>query len=140
MSKIVSDFIRSGECGQGVGFWESSAGAVQYSRAISVSQKRKWKRYGIIPAPLFRYLEAINAIQKTGYAPERERTVQYLLDLLWETPERNEADRSDGEILRAEILRELGLLPKNAMASAQHLYIRAELYGSALKSQRSEAT
>jgi hypothetical protein len=130
MCKIIDDFERSGDIGQGVGFWESNTKAVVFAQTITRSQRKKLRRWGIIPHPFFLFLESINAIPKIPYVPERQRTVSLLLDLLWLTPQRNGSSASEGEILRIELLKELALLPSGSTASAQQTYIRLDLYGS----------
>ena len=81
--------------------------AIWGSEKISRSQIRKFKRYGVIPANFIRYLKNIGAIEREKFVPEKYRTVYWLLDLLWETPNRNKADRSEGECIRVEILKDM---------------------------------
>jgi hypothetical protein len=123
MSRIIDDFLESGRCRAGCGFWQFNMEAVGYAMTASVSQRRKWRLYKIVPAALFRYLEDSGAIPKAYVAGEL-RTVGYLLDLLWETPRRNRSRPSFGENLRKELLLELMPELKRSMASAEHMYRR----------------
>jgi hypothetical protein len=133
MSRIIQDFINCARSNEGVGYFESNILAVRYSRSITRSQRRKWNRRGTLPVDFLRYLRAINAIPDWSHVPERNRTVHWLLDLLWETPERNREERSEGEILRVEILRDLGLLPKTSMASGGYIYRKLEPFASTVE-------
>jgi hypothetical protein len=137
MCKLIEDFIKSANSIDGVGYWKGDLGALRYSRYLTRLQKRKWRRYGIVPAAVFWFLESIKAIQRVSHVPERQRTLTFLLDVLWETLQRNGPSASEGEVLRVELLKELGLLPKNARASAQHVYVKGQLYNSVLARRRS---
>jgi hypothetical protein len=129
LSKIVRDFLLSGQFSRGCGYFENRDEVVKYAEKTSQSQKRKWKRYGIIPAAFWQYLLEKRFIDPGRFIPEKYRTVKYLMDLLWRTPRRNRASRSEAEILRFELLKEM--LPGFALqiGSAQHLYKKLEFYG-----------
>lgn len=128
MSTIIDDFLESGRCHAGCGFWKFNMEAVNYAMTVTVSQRRKWDRRKIVPAAFFRYLENAGAIRKT-YVADKLRTVNYLLDLLWETPMRNRAKPSFGEILRTELLKEFLPELRRSMASAEHLHEKIQLFG-----------
>jgi len=130
MCKIVSDFIKSTNRINGYGYFEGDMNAVQFAQTISRNQKRKYKQYGIIPAAFFNYLERIGAIKREKFIPEKYRTIDLLLDLLWETPKRNQADRTDGECLRVEILKDLMPWLSNKLGTAEHVWRKGELYNS----------
>ena len=130
MYRIIEDFIN------GHGYFEDKEKALRYAQAVSRSQLRKFKRYGIVPAAFFQYLEKIKAISAYKHIPEKYRTLYLLLDLLWVTPKRNNPKRSEGEILRVEILKDLMPWIENSLGSAQHLYIKGELYNGFPKRQR----
>ena len=134
MFRPIDDFIKSGVHGAGIGYYELHPQAVHYALTLSKSQKKKWERYGIVPAAFLRYLEAIGAIPKR-FIPEKERTLSGLSDLLWEAPMRNRARASEGEHLRVAILKQLDLMPSGT-GSAQHIYIKVDLYGNLPKSQK----
>lgn len=137
MFRPIEDFIKSGVHGAGIGYFERHPKAVRYALTLSKSQKNKWKRYGITPAAFLRYLESIHAIPKVD-TPERERTVYWLADQLWEAPTRNRARASEGEHLRVAILKQLDLMPSGT-GSAQHIYMKADLYGNLPKSQKTRS-
>ena len=82
MSEIINDFINSGMRGRGVGHFENDRLAVSYARKMGLNQRRKFKRYGIVPAAFIAYLKRIKAIQKDAWVPETARTIKILLDLL----------------------------------------------------------
>ena len=130
MCKIVSDFIRSADKMNGFGYFEGDMNAVHYAQSISRTQKRKFKRYGIIPAAFFNYLEQIEAIKLEKFIPEQYRTIDLLLDLLWETPERNQQDRSEGECLRVEILKDLMPWLSNKLGTAEHIWRKGQIYNA----------
>ena len=75
MCKVVYDFIKSADRGNGFGYFADNETAVLFAKAISRSQKRKYNRYGIIPAAFFNYLEEIEAIKREEFIPEKFRTV-----------------------------------------------------------------
>jgi hypothetical protein len=130
MCRIIEDFIN------GCGYFEGDENVMRYTQAVSRSQVRKFKRYGIVPAAFFQYLEETKAISAYKYIPEKYRTLYLLLDLLWVTPKRNNPKRSEGEILRVEILKDLMPWIENSLGSAQHLYIKGELYNGFPKRKR----
>jgi len=130
MSKIVSDFIESGNCIFGYGYFEGDKNVARYAAKVSRSQKRKYKRYGIIPAAFFNYLKNIEAIKQEKFIPEKFRTIELLLDLLWSTPNRNQRKRSEGECLRVEILKEMMPWLKNKLGTAEHVWRKGELYSA----------
>ena len=130
MCRIVSDFIKSAANLNGYGYFEGNLNAAKYAVTISRSQKRKYKRYGIIPAAFFNYLESIDAIRREKFIPEKNRTVNHLLDLLYVTPNRNQEERSEGECLRVEILKDVMPWLRNKLGTAEHMWKRAELYNA----------
>ena len=71
-------------------------------------------------------MKATNAIDPHAVITISSQTIDGLLDLLWETPERNDADRSEGECLRVELLKEKYPELKNKMGSAQALWVKLE--------------
>ena len=130
MCRIISDFIKSGDCLFGYGYFEGDLNAVRYAEKVSRSQKRKYKRYGIIPAAFFDYSESIEAIKRDKFIPEEYRKVELLLDLLWVSPNRNQPDRSEGECLRVEILKDLMPWLRNKLGTAEHIWTKAQLYNA----------
>lgn len=130
MCKIVSDFIKSANRMNGFGYFEGDMNAVRSAQSISRIQKRKYKRYGIIPAAFFNYLEQIGAIKREQFVPEKYRTIDLLLDLLWETPKRNQKDRSEGECLRVEILKDLIPWMRNKLGTAEHIWNKGQIYNA----------
>jgi len=131
MCKLVFQFIKSGNGNGGFGFFAGNKTAVIFSEKMSRSQIRKFKRHGIIPANFLCYLEYIGVIERKKFVPEKYRTVYWLLDLLWETPKRNQAKRSEGECIRVEILKDMfpELRKKKRMGSAQHFWPKIEQNG-----------
>ena len=130
MCKLIHEFIMSGNGNGGYGFFAGDKTAVSFSEKISRSQIRKFKRHGVIPASFLSYLENIGAIERKKFVPEKYRTVYWLLDLLWETPNRNMADRSDGECIRVEILKDMMPWIRNKMGTAEHVWRTAEFYNT----------
>lgn len=130
MCKIIYDFVQSAEQNEGYGYFEGNMNAVRSAQSISRTQMRKFKRYGIIPAAFFNHLEQIGAIKREKFIPEKYRTIELLLDLLWETPKRNQRDRSEGECLRVAILKDLIPWLSNKMGTAEHVWRKGELYNA----------
>jgi hypothetical protein len=114
----------------GFGYFEGDMNAVHFAQLISRTQKRKYKRYGIIPAAFFNYLKNIEAIKREKLIPEKYRTIDLLLDLLWETPKRNQQDRSEGECLRVEIIKDLMPWLSNKMGTAEHVWRKGQIYNA----------
>ena len=133
MCKLVREFIKSRNSSNGFGFFAGDKVAVKFAEKVSLSQRRKFKRRGIIPAALLNYLEKIEAIKRDKFIPEEERTVDWLLDLLWETPKRNQVNPSMGEIIRVEILKDLMPWLSNKMGTMEHVWRKGELYNSKQK-------
>ena len=135
MCRVVNDFVLSGVQGMGFGYFENVDDVAKYSEKVSRSQRRKWERHGIIPSAFWLYLREKRLIDPDRFIPEKHRTVNVLLDLLWFTPKRNQARRSEGEVLRLEMLKEMlpGVMIQTG--SAQHLFIKAELYGDIRKTR-----
>ena len=129
MCRIISDFIVSADKMDGFGYFEGDITAIHYAQSISLSQKRKYKRYGIIPAALLNYLEKSELIKRERYLPEKYRTVGMLLDLLSETANQNTERSLEAEILRTEIQKGLHPELKRAMGSAQHIWKKLETDG-----------
>jgi len=130
MCKVIFDFIKSGNRLDGFGHFTGNLKAIGYAQTVSRSQRRKYKRYGIIPAAFFSYLEKTGAIKREKFIPEKCRTIDLLLDLLWETPKRNQRDRSEGECLRVAILKDLMPWLSNKMGTAEHVWRKGELYNA----------
>ena len=130
MCKLVNEFIKSGSGNGGYGYFSGDKTAVSFAEKISRSQIIKFKRYGIIPANFLRYLENTGAIERKKFVPEKYRTISWLLDLLWETPNRNKADRSEGECIRVEILKDMMPWLRNKMGTAEHVWRAAEFYNT----------
>ena len=129
MCKIVYDFIKSSDRSDGFGYFADNETAVIFAKTISRSQKRKHKRHDIIPAALLNYLEKSELIKRQKFIPEKNRTVGLLLDLLSETTNKETKQRSEAEILRTEILKDLHPELKKAMGSAQHIWKKLETDG-----------
>ena len=122
MSKIIADFLKCAGHRNGFGFFEGNERAALFAKTISISQRRKYVRYGTIPIALFQYLISINAIQCNVYVPENERTISVLLDLLWEISTSNGHEFSEGEALRVALLTETMPWLERSLGSSQHIW------------------
>jgi len=129
MCKIIYDFIKCAEHDEGYGYFEGNMKAISYAQTISRSQKRKYKRYDIIPAALLNYLEKSELIKRQISMPDKNKTVGMLLDLLSETANQNTERSSEAEFLRNEILSDLHPELKKAFGSAQHIWTKLEANG-----------
>ena len=138
MCKLIYQFIKSGNGNGGYGYFAGDRNAIKFAEKISLSQIRKFKRHGVIPADFLRYLENIEAIERKKFVPEKHRTIYWLLDLLWETPHRNQANRSEGECIRVEILKDMMPWISNKMGTAEHIWRSAEFYNTRLETTQTK--
>jgi hypothetical protein len=122
MSKIINDFINCGVRGCGVGHFKNDALAVSCAEAMSSNQRRKFKRYGTVPAAFIEYLKRKKAIQEDAWVPERARTVHMLLDLLSDAPDKHRGVYSEGEMFRDAFLIEMLPELRNKMGSSQQVW------------------
>lgn len=136
-ARVIDDFMMCAERSNGFGIYENDELAVSHAQTVSINQKRKYRRYGIVPASFIRYLKQAGVIAKDVYVPEERRTTNVLLDLLWKTLREGQGNLSEAEILRSEMLKEL--LTERVMeklsGSTQHIYKKGELFCGAPKGQ-----
>ena len=108
MLKIIMDFIKSGQLGQGVGLFVDDPVAVRISRTISKSQIRRFRHYGEIPGPFSLYLRQRGILPDWIVIPRKSRgyMMSKLLKILWEVmafhPNRESGDAA--EFIRKELL------------------------------------
>ena len=129
MSRIIDNFIDCAMRGCGVGYFQNDPLALTYARTVGVNQRRKYRKYGTVPAAFITYLKAIKAVQSDAWLPERQRTVHALLDLLSDAPNRQPGVYSEGEALRDALLLEMFPELKKAMGSAQQVWHALERDG-----------
>lgn len=122
MSRLIENFFKS-SCGVGFGFFEGDMDAVKWSRLTSVSQRKKFRRYGVVPKTFADYLIEIHAIDECDVT-SRKRTIWYFMDKLHYTPNRNGPVPSKGELIRTALLKEH--MPRTLMGSFDRLQRRAE--------------
>lgn len=129
--------MKCAERSDGFGYFENDELAVSHAQTLSVSQKRKYQRYGIVPAAFIRYLKQAGVIAQDVYVPEERRTTNVLLDLLWKTLREGQGNLSEAEVLRSELLKELLTVRdvEQQSGSAQHIYKKGELFCGAPKGQ-----
>ncbi len=129
MSKLINEFIKCSEHCCGVGYFEDNELAVSYAQTMGTNQIRKFRRYGIIPAAFFKYLKGVKAIQENAWVPERARTVETLLDLLYDAPEGHIGEYAEGEWFREALLLEMFPELRNTMGSSQCVWQALEREG-----------
>ena len=129
MSEILNDFMNSGMRGRGVGYFENDSLAVSCAKKMGSNQRRKFKRHGIVPAAFIDYLKQKKALQQNVWVPDRTRTVEVLLDLLWDAPDRDRGVYSEGVMLREALLLEIFPDLKNKMGSSQQVWEALERNG-----------
>ncbi|MBL6994180.1 hypothetical protein, partial [Desulfobacula sp.] len=106
--KILDDFIKSASTSYGYGFFESERtgrkrsdlDVVDYAMEIGKSQRRKYERYGVIPATFFWYLKGKGLLINVREIPQGNRTVKDLLDLLYNGSYQSDSARDYGLYLR----------------------------------------
>ena len=125
--KVVDDFIKCADYRTSYGIFENDPRVVKYALTMSNIQRKKYSRYGIVPAALHHYLKSIKAIPDIHIA-ERDRTIDNLSDLLWKTTYHTGGDAEEAEVLRKAILKEQMPWLEKQFGSAQHLFRMAELY------------
>ena len=126
MCKAVSDFVKSSETVNGYGRFEGRETALRLALDMSKNQKRQFHRYGIVPAALFRYLKEVRAIKRETHIPKEKRTIDGLLDLLWDGGYRDGKSRSEAECLRFEILKERYPMLRKSFGGAGGIWRRGE--------------
>jgi hypothetical protein len=135
MSSIIHDFINVR------GMFEQDSNAAEHAARISKIQLRKYERYGVIPVEFFRYLQGTRVISPELRLPERARTVNVLLDLLWKALHHGEGNLAEANDLRSAMLQDL--LPwvvKKQAGSAQFIYkkLAEDAIYKVAKSRRSQ--
>ena len=121
MSSIIYDFINVG------GMFEQDGYAAEHAARISKVQKRKYERYGVIPVEFLRYLQGVRVISPELRLPERARTVNVLLDLLWKALRQGEGNLAEANDLRSALLQDLvPWVVKKQSGSAQFIYQKLE--------------
>jgi len=109
---------------KGEGFFEGDWEAQEAASKISKHQRRKMKRYGVIPICFFQYLARINVIEECD-VPKEAKTKGWLLNRLRFYRYTNEAARSMGEFLYREIIK--GEIPWLAKSFWQGDYVWEKL-------------
>ncbi|MGA2402512.1 MAG: hypothetical protein ABSG91_12540 [Syntrophobacteraceae bacterium] len=106
MPKILKDFIRSGKSAQGAGFFADDEVAVKISRTIGRNQIRRFQRYGEVPTGFFRYVKERGIVPSSIDASKKAigRSVDDLLNFLWNCPQRDEKSRDAADYIRKHIL------------------------------------
>ena len=126
MCKVVSDFIKSSETRDGYGCFEGKVIALCFAQKIGKNQKKQFCRYGVIPKAFYGYLQKVGVIKKQTRIPKEERTVDCLLDLLWNGTCRNGKSRLEAEWLRWAILREKYPMLRKSFGDAEHIWKRGQ--------------
>jgi hypothetical protein len=82
MPSFIEDFIQCGKCEHCSGFFKGDEEAMRFSRQITKSQVRKYRRYARIPCAFVKYLGEIKVIDQDQNT-DGLRTVLDVLDILW---------------------------------------------------------
>jgi hypothetical protein len=117
-NRVLVDF------GKAEGIFEGDPEAWEMSRKISKNQKRKMKRYGIVPGCFFQYLARANVIRECDI-PKEAKTIGWLLNRLRFYRYVSEGARSMGEYLYREIIK--GEIPWLAKSFGQGDYVWKKL-------------
>ena len=126
MCRLIYDFIKSSETINGYGCFEGKATALSLAQGMSKSQKRQFRRYRIIPGAFYYYLKKVGMILEERHISKEKRTVDGLLDLLWNSTYRNQRTRFEAEWLRWAILKEKYPMLRKSFGGAEHIWKRGE--------------
>ena len=126
MCKLISDFIKSSDTGFGFGHFEGDDTAIRFAQSMSKSQKRQYRRYGVIPIAFIGYLKKIKVVPFEAHFPKKSRDIYALLELLWEGPYKDKTARSTGSYLRSEILKDMYPMLKKSFGTAENIWKRLE--------------
>jgi hypothetical protein len=137
MSRIIMDFIKCSKLSYGVGFFENDKLAVIYANSMGANQRKKYLKYRIVPSAFFSYLKSKRAIRKNDKVPSKSRTVQSLLDLLWNARDISDGAYSEGETIREALLIEMYPELRRGMGSSQQLWHAIERNGQLYGLKRS---
>ena len=124
MCKLISDFIKSSDTGFGFGHFEGDHTAIRFAQSMSKSQKRQYRRYGVIPTSFIGYLKIMRVIPFEAHLPKTGHDIHSLLELLWEGPYENKTARSAGSYLRSEILKDMYPMLKKSFGTAENIWQR----------------
>jgi hypothetical protein len=128
MSKLINDFMNADKKGRAYAFFDGDQKAVEISGRMSKAQRRKFKRYGMIPSAFYAYLRETAIINKDARIPNGGISVGELLDFLRWYPYETDQARSAGEYLFREIIK--GDVPflSNAFAQGDHIWKKGEFF------------
>ena len=95
--RVITDFLN------GSGLFEGDQQAKEIAQRMSTNQRRRLKRYGIVPRDFLEYLGRIGVIRRSDI-PQRRLTLGNFLDFLRLYSYPTELARSYGESLFQEII------------------------------------
>jgi hypothetical protein len=101
---IIIDFIKSRDDVDGCGYFRGNQEAIQYAQAVSKRQKRKFRRYGIIPKALISMIGQYFVFSKKKAPIYRDITYEEFITMLIRGPYKNEESRQIGEKLYHDLL------------------------------------
>jgi hypothetical protein len=94
---VITDFL------SGTGLFKNDRQAAELARRMSINQRQRLERYGIVPRNFFEYLTRIGVIRKSDI-PSRRLTLGNFLDFLRLYRYPNELAQSYGQTLFRKII------------------------------------
>lgn len=96
---VITDFL------SGTGLFKNDRQAAELARRMSINQRQRLERYGILPRNFLEYLSRIGVIRKSDI-PKRRLTLGNFLDFLRLYRYPNELAHSYGETLFRKIIKD----------------------------------
>jgi len=126
MNAVLNDFVESWKNRRCEAFFEGDQKAAEISGRMSKNQRRKFKRYNIVPSAFYAYLQEIGVIEEEQRIPRGGTSLGDLLDFLRWYPYRTEQARSTGQSLFRGLIEADIPFVKNAFASGDFVWEKME--------------
>lgn len=120
MKGLLYHFVYAGEhlpCA----FFEGDEKAIEISRKISPTQRRKFVKKGIVPSYFYVWMKEVRIILKETKIPIGGTTIGELLNFLRFYPYVTDQARSTGEYIFRQIIRERTGLPDSAFGLGDYV-------------------
>ena len=121
MASVIQEFINTGIGGVPSNLFGGDEKAIRISSRMTIKQRRKFKRYGIVPAGFYIWLRESRIIRKSEPIPQGGSTIEQLLDFLRFYPYKTDQARSTGEYIFRQIIQDGTGLPNSAFGLGDHM-------------------
>ena len=121
---IILDFVDSWISPNGKGFFEDDYDAIVASRKMSKNARHKYRRYGLVPLEFLEYLKWKHIIPESLdlNCAINGRSVNDLIEFLWNCPYENEVARDAGFHIRHMLMSYVFGLSMHSMTGSSHLW------------------